>query len=338
VRLTPRLNPDVNQFWMCDVGRFNYHWIESDQRLTRPIISDGQGQRAATWNQALDRLRDELTGAGAQVRFLLSAHASHEELFVFARLGQALLGDQAQQAFDVAWTSSVKVQPPHTKFVVPPVDAPNVAGARLFGLVGEGAGAPDLSRLQRAIGDGSVKVLYVFDPGPEGSIGDTSWIVEARKAGRIGMLVVQGVLMTPLAAAADIVLPGAAFIEKDASYTNHQGRLQFASRAFPAPGESLEDTAIVLKVARATGHDLGYLSATAVRAAIAETLPDEPGLAGIASATFGEARAATHWLQSSNASERVKWDTLFQDLPPVKFADMLKPRPAGEVIPLRKVD
>src|SRR5918993_4004307 len=333
VRLTPRLNPDVNQFWMCDIGRFNYHWIESEQRLTRPIISDAQGQQAASWNQALDRTRDVLTAAGGQVRFLLSAHASHEELFVFAKLGQALLGDAAQHAFDVAWTSSVKAQPPGTKFVVPPVDAPNVAGARMFGLVGDVAGSPDLAALKRAVGDGSVKVLYVFDPGPEGSLGDTKWIVEARKAGKIGTLIVQGVLMTELAAAADIVLPGAAFIEKDASYTNQQGKLQFASRAFPAPGEALDDTVAVLKVARATGHDLGYASAAAIRTAIAQTLPNEPGVAGIAEATFGDARHATHWLQSSNASERVKWDTLFQDLPPVKFADMLRPKPAGDTIP-----
>jgi anaerobic selenocysteine-containing dehydrogenase len=259
-------------------------------------------------------------------------------LFVFARLGQALLGDAAPHAFDVTWTVSAKVQPANTKFVVPPVDAPNVAGAKMLGLVGDVTGAPDLASLKKAVGDGSVKVLYVFDPGPDGSIGDTTWIVDAKKAGKIGTLVVQGVLMTPLAAAADIVLPGAAFIEKDASYTNHQGRLQFASRAFPAPGEALDDTAIVLKVARATGHDLGYASGSAVRAAIAETLPDEAGLAGIAAATFGSARHATHWLQSSNASERVKWDTLFQDLPPVKFADMLTPKPAADVIPLRQID
>ena len=174
VRFTPRLNPDVNQFWMCDVGRFDYHWIESDQRLTRPIVASAQGQQAATWNQALDHLRDVLTGANGQVRFLLSAHASHEELFVFAKLGQSLLGDKAQHAFDVAWTSSVKVQPPNTKFVVPPVNAPNVAGARMFGLADDAAGTPDLAGLKQAVGDGSVKVLYVFDPGPEGSIGDTT--------------------------------------------------------------------------------------------------------------------------------------------------------------------
>ncbi len=338
VRFTPRLNPDVNQYWMCDIGRFDYHWIESDQRLTRPVLGSAEGQRTATWNEALDRLRDVLTGAAGHVRFLLSAHASHEELFVFARLGQALLGDAAQHAFDVSWTASEKPQPANTKFVVPPVNAPNVSGARMLGLTGGAAGAPDLASLRQAVDAGSVKVLYVFDPGPQGSIGDTSWIVEAKKSGRIGTLVVQGVLMTDLAAAADIVLPGAAFIEKDASYTNAQGRLQHTSRAFPAPGEALEDTLVVLKVARAAGHDLGFASGADVRAAIAAVLPDEPGLKGIAEATFGEARAAKHWLQSSNASERVKWDTLFQDLPPVKFADMLKPKPAGDVIPLRKVD
>lgn len=338
VRFTPRYNPDVNQYWMCDIGRFDYHWIESDQRLTRPVVREGAGQQAATWSVALDRLRDALAGAAGQVRFLLSAHASHEELFVFARFGQALLGDRAQSAFDVAWTVSAKPQPPNTKFVVPPVNAPNVAGAKLLGLVGEVAGAPELADLKQAVDRGDVKVLYVFDPGPEGSLGDTAWIVEAKQAGRIGTLVVQGVLMTALAAAADVVLPGAAFIEKDASFTNHQGRLQHTSRAFPAPGEALEDTLVVLKVARAAGHDLGLASGEAVRQAIAALLPDEPGMRGIGEATFGEARAAKHWLQSSNASERVKWDTLFQDLPPVKFADMLKPKPAGDVIPLRKVD
>ena len=33
VRFTPRLNPDVNGYWMCDIGRFDYHWIEGDNRV-----------------------------------------------------------------------------------------------------------------------------------------------------------------------------------------------------------------------------------------------------------------------------------------------------------------
>jgi len=36
VRTTPRWNPDVNEYWMCDIGRFGYHWVEGEQRLTSP--------------------------------------------------------------------------------------------------------------------------------------------------------------------------------------------------------------------------------------------------------------------------------------------------------------
>ncbi len=37
-RMTPRFNPEVNGYWMCDIGRFNYHWIEGDERLEQPLV------------------------------------------------------------------------------------------------------------------------------------------------------------------------------------------------------------------------------------------------------------------------------------------------------------
>ncbi len=83
--------------------------------------------------------------------------------------------------------------------------------------------------------------LYVFDPGPDGSIGDVSWVIAARKSGRLPLLVVQGVLLTELAKAADIVLPGASWIEKDATYVNKDGRLQASARAMSSPGEAQDD-------------------------------------------------------------------------------------------------
>ena len=47
-------------------------------------------------------------------------------------------------------------------------------------------------------------------------------------------------------------------------------------------------------------------------------------------------RTASHWLQASNPMERWKWDFMFQDLPPVKFADTIARKPARNVIPLSK--
>ncbi len=136
---------------------------------------------------------------------------------------------------------------------MPPVDAPNVAGARAFGLApawtGEGPAQPDLSALRNEVEAGRVSALYVVDPGPEGSIGDLRWVIQARESGKLPFLIVQTVVLTPLVEAADVVLPGACWIEKDATYTNQQGRLQAASRVIPPPGEALDDSVILLKLA-----------------------------------------------------------------------------------------
>src|SRR5262245_33142965 len=160
IRFTPRLNPDVNDYWMCDIGRFDYHWIESDERLHKPLMKDNRdAHQPVSWHDLQTRLLDRLAAAGSAnpdgVRILLSAHASHEELFLFRRIAEELVGNI--NGVTAAWTSSKKVQPATTKFVVPEVDAPNVAGIRAFGL-GE-----DVAALQRAVESGNVSALYVFD-------------------------------------------------------------------------------------------------------------------------------------------------------------------------------
>ena len=221
---------------MCDIGRFDYHWIEGDNRVVKPLA----GGQPVSWRDALAKIVERLAAAGtaspAAVRFLVSAHASHEELFLFRRLTEELIGPAGPGSIAVSWRVHEKPQPEHAKFTVPPVDAPNVAGARAFGLApgapDAAVGAADLSALEQAVQSGRVAAL-VFDPGPAGSIGDCRWIVDARKSGKLPLLIVQGVLMTELARAADFVLPGASYVEKEASYTNDQGRLQAAARAVP---------------------------------------------------------------------------------------------------------
>jgi len=211
--------------------------------------------------------------------------------------------------------------------VVPVVDAPNVGGARALGFrVPEGADAPpDLSALRAAVESGAVKALYVIDPGPEGSLGDVQWVIDARKAGTLPRLVVQGVLMTPLAAAADIVLPGAAWVEKEATYTNDRGLLQATATVIAPPGDAHADWLVLTQVAAAVGITLSYDDAGAVRAAIAAAMTGTPAFAAITDVMFPKPLAATTWLQSSNPSERWKWDHLFQDLAPVKgFPLMLR--------------
>ncbi len=339
VRVTPRLNEAVNGYWMCDIGRFDYHWIESEARLTQPMVRGASGLAPTPWDTAVAAAAAALKAGAANApgpRFLLSAHASHEELYVAARIAQHVLGDAAPQAVDVTWTTSVKPQPAGVKFTVPSVDAPNVGGARLLGLtsVGPGEAAPSLDALRGDVEAGKVSALFVLEPGPAGSLGDVAWIVAARSKGTLKKLIVQSVVGSALTEAADVVLSGACWVEKEACYTNGQGILQTTAKVIPPPGYALEDTVVLLKLAAALGAGLTMKTTADVRTDLATMVAQVPGLAGIDAVTFAGPKTAAHWLQSSNPMERGKWDVLFNDLPPVKFADTLQRRPAGKVIPL----
>ncbi len=316
-RMTPRFNPDVNGYWMCDIGRFNYHWVESDDRLTQPMVSGAP----ASWSQALAKLSEGVAGNGgpSALRFLISAHASLEELSVLGRLGGAF--NLPETGVAISWRTSAKSQPPNVKFKVPPVDAPNVRGARDLGfpISASSSGDADLSGFRADVEAGRVKALYVFDPGPDGSIGDLSWVINARKAGRLPLLVVQGVLMTELAKAADVVLPGAAWVEKDATYVNMDGQLQASARAMSAPGQAQDDWKILTDVGLALGAAITYPGSADIRAELASAMAGNPTYANLTTITFARPVSARTWLQASNPSERWKWDFMFQDLPPVKF-------------------
>ena len=344
-RITPRYNAQVNDFWMCDIGRFQYLWIEGEQRLRKPLLNTKEGiQQVVTWKDALMRVRDLLNAAGrkdpASVRMLASAHASHEELYLLKRLAEDLKGEGGASHVHVAWRRTEKQQPANTRFRVPAIDAPNVNGARDLGLAvtGKSDGDVDLSALRTAIDQGRVAVLYVVDPGPDGSMGDLSWIIDARKSGRLPTVIYQGVLQTDLARIADVVLPGSAWVEKDATYTNDQGTVQAASKAINAPGESVEDWQILTSVAAALGLPYSYASSQQVRADLVKHLVDNPAYAGLTEQVFNRPVSAEHWLKASNPMERWKWDTMFRDLPPVKGHNVqMEQMSQPTVIPLRLV-
>jgi NADH-quinone oxidoreductase subunit G len=323
IRVTPRYNPDVNGYWMCDIGRFDYHWIESDDRLHRPLVRNESGVLdPVDWREALANVSERVAAGGGPeaLRFFVSAHASLEELFLIGRLGSAF--GLPEDGVAVSWRTREKPQPPQTTFRIPALDAPNVNGARDLGFpVGRGAdGSADVSAFRQHVEQGRVKALYVFDSGPAGSIGDVSWIIAARQSGKLPLLVVQGVLMTDLAKAADVVLPGASSSEKDASYVNGQGRVQAASAALTAPGDAQEDWLILVNLGRSLGAPLDYTSSREVRGDMAGAMKGNQAYAALTTLAFARPVSAHNWLQASNPSERWKWNVMFQDLPPVKFA------------------
>ncbi len=87
-RAMPRQNEQVNEIWICDKGRFGYHFAESDQRLTQPLVrKDGQ-LVPVEWDEALDLAAAKIKAAAAMTT-LVGGRLSNEDLFNLQALTQA---------------------------------------------------------------------------------------------------------------------------------------------------------------------------------------------------------------------------------------------------------
>jgi NADH-quinone oxidoreductase subunit G len=80
---------------------------------------------------------------------------------------------------------------------------------------------------------------------------------------------------------ADIILPGASYAEKDGTYVNAEGRVQFAEKAVYAPGDAREDWTILRALADGLGVTVGFDSFEQLQAKMIAAVPalGEEGLA-----------------------------------------------------------
>lgn len=90
IRFLSRDNPEVDDSWLCDRGRFNFEFINSPDRLTAPLLRRGAAFVEVSWEEALgliaDRLKRALRESGPDsVVGIASARLTNEDLFVFKR-------------------------------------------------------------------------------------------------------------------------------------------------------------------------------------------------------------------------------------------------------------
>ncbi|GAB4578463.1 MAG: NADH-quinone oxidoreductase subunit NuoG [Anaerolineales bacterium] len=86
-RVMPRQNEQVNEIWVCDKGRFSaYHFSESADRLTQPMIRKNGQLMPATWGEALDLIGEKMKQAGQDTVILASGRLSNEDLYNLRKL------------------------------------------------------------------------------------------------------------------------------------------------------------------------------------------------------------------------------------------------------------
>ncbi len=149
-------------------------------------------------------------------------------------------------------------------------------GGLLMGCV-PGEGGRSTKEILQAAQSGDVSVVYLLGA-------DEIEMSELGKA----FVIYQGHHGDAGAHRADIVLPGAAYTEKNALYVNTEGRIQLAKRAVFPPGEAKEDWAILRALSSELGQPLPFDTQDALRQTLQSAHPEFLALDTVELAAWGE--------------------------------------------------
>ncbi len=155
----------------------------------------------------------------------------------------------------------------------------HTAAARVGGLdLGfvPGTGGKDVRGILDGAGKGEIEVVYLLGADE----------IDTNKLGK-AFVIYQGHHGDRGAHRADVILPGAAYTEKDGLYVNTEGRVQQALRAVFPPGQAREDWTIVRALSESLGKTLPYDNLAQLRAALRDAAPEFVKIDVIQAATWG---------------------------------------------------
>jgi len=261
-RQTPRENNEVNSSWMCDYGRLNFGYLQSDKRLLQPEILSGDKLIAAEWNVAIAHVAAQLKHfSGWEIAILASGRMTNEELWLTSQLAKILGVD----LIDI-----VPQTGPADDILLSADRNPNTNGAQLLGVT-RSAGAR-LPEMADGVVAGRVKALIALGENPI-DIGLTIPQLDALPA-----FVVMNILADDATQVATAVLPSLGFAEKRGSMINGKGRLQRLNRAVRGPGQARDDWEILRDLIQACSGRNGIYSIEDVFRQISEAIPQFAGL------------------------------------------------------------
>ncbi|MGI8820045.1 MAG: molybdopterin-dependent oxidoreductase [Chthoniobacterales bacterium] len=229
-RQTPRENNDVNSSWMCDYGRLNFDYLQSDKRLLEPKIFTGKKVIPTDWKTAITHAAVQLKHFnGREIAIIASGRMTNEELWLTSQLAQ-LLG---VQLIDI-----VPHRGPGDDILLSADRNPNTNGAKLLRITGDEPGAR-LPQIAQAIASGQVKALIALQENPL----DAG--ISPEHLSQLPAFVLMDILENAATAYATALLPSSGFAEKRGTMINGNGRLQRLNRAISAPGEARDDWEIL---------------------------------------------------------------------------------------------
>jgi NADH-quinone oxidoreductase subunit G len=255
VRIRPRANPDVNEYFLCDTGRLNYRWLNRQDRLEAPMVRHRTGLGPTDWDIAL---ADAAKHIGSKRVFVLaSPNLSNETLHLLARLITKTKGAGAFRVERGPEAPLAGVQ----DLALRAERAANVVGAEMLGF--RKSDAP-LDGLQ----DGDVLVIadHELTDADVPAVGRASAVI------LISTALPNGVVDPTVA------LPIANYAEEEGTFTNLRGRVQRFLQAKAAPALARPSWFVVADLLNALGAAANYYVVSDVFAALAQSRPEFAGM------------------------------------------------------------
>ncbi|MFZ5434455.1 MAG: molybdopterin-dependent oxidoreductase, partial [Calditrichota bacterium] len=274
-RLKPRYNRLVNEWWICDRGRYSYHDVDAPDRLVAPRIKSESNGTEPTMAQTLERVAAKIRAAidnhgNKSVAVLASAKSSNEDLFLLKRL---FAEELKIQNIDVKLSSEPKGA--EDEILMKADLAPNRRGALEIGVGPWGGGGQSGDEIVEAALEGEFEVLIVVDH-------DLSAMLSEKQLNKLSQhceyIVYFGTHDCGFAATADDVVPLAMWAEREATFTNFQGRVQRVAKPFEPLGQAMCEWEVWQTIAAQLGLKWNYTSAQNVFDSIGQSVASYKGL------------------------------------------------------------
>jgi len=273
-RLKPRYNPGVNDWWMCDEGRFGWKYVHDADRLTTAKVRRGADVSAPLWEDlggiVSYRFEQHVARKGsAGVFCVLSPMMSCEEAWLLISFMQKiapevtpLVGHVPVSGEDQAFPISAAGK--DVKFSIRNEKCPNRRGVEMV-ITASGCPTIGFDEFVEKAGKDEVSAAWIV-----GGYPDRDWAPKdlTKAAGKIELLVVQDTFENKLTADAAVVLPSCAFVERGGCFVNAQGRIQPFLTAIRPPDGCRRDGQYLYELA---GYE-GVYNAARVRELMAATM------------------------------------------------------------------
>ena len=276
-RLRARENPSAQGHFMCDEGRWGYHYANSPERIVRPL-SRVEGALVPTDWLSLAKLKETFGLAGKRAVAALSPFLTVEEAYRLAAAFKSInrdirlaLGPVPVAGEDDHYPKDVKgnaIEP--AKFTIRAEKCPNRRGVESVLRKFQGDVLPFADVLKLPL-----DAMWFAGGYPDPTAVDAA-IPENWTAPKL--LIVQDLFHSKLTRAATTALPATTVFEKSGTFVNHAGYAQSFDRAVKAPIEVRSE----LQLAYDLSGKKGLATVAAVRKDLAAEMPQYESLARLA--------------------------------------------------------